>query len=213
MRPIKTFIDDKLRTKVVYFQGLLNLAGGPSGNAYFRGNSIYDPDSALSNSGPFGVYQLAALYRRFHVSASVIKYALINSTVPCTVDVLPTTQTDVPLGGMYQQPYNKRYYLGNDAAQQVIRGKYYMTTNKVFGKKTYDDSYDGTISQGVTTIGGSDPAKVWWWYFYINSLNPIVNININLDLKIKFYVTFYDRRDTNAQTEIQADNTDIPNPV
>ncbi len=90
-RTALTFLDPHMYVTLRYAQSVstsvLTTAGSQS---TFRLNSIFDPDSAVGGTQPYGYDQLSALYNRYRVLSTKWKVHFAASTAGYNAVVIPT---------------------------------------------------------------------------------------------------------------------------
>lgn len=196
-------------TKVVYncskLMPTVNVAGTATVN-YFRGNGPYDPDTETGGRFPLYWRNYAQLYNKYTCFGSKIKCTFVNNTdatigaqniiygiIPFVVPgTLPTT-----VSVLNMQPQCKYKFSRINTSAIFPEIKYYMSTKNIFGiskkKVSDDDAFSGFVSTGV-------PADTWNWAIYVSQpeLATGVVTSTIVDVKITYYVRFFDRIEQNV---------------
>lgn len=164
----------------------------------YSGNSAYDPDVTFAGLQPAGFLLYSQMYQRYRVLGSSfrLQFCNTNSSVPTIVGVYPSPSIVtgiVDLDDAMAQPYGKYSLMG--VASGTSRSQYiksYLSTKKVFGLKTINESasYEGLTGPFGT---GSDPPNEWAWSLYYGSADGISNPTLMGIISVTYYVEFYDR--------------------
>lgn len=140
--------------------------GAGLGTAVFRGNSLFDPEFALSGNQPCGFDEWSSLYGRYIVYACEIKLTFINEGTTgisaVLVPSLDSTTLTSPFRGK-ELPYAKAIYIPS-----VPQGKSYvmsssMTTARVWGDNVLNESSFGAVTS-------TNPSKAWYWQVVLDSI-------------------------------------------
>lgn len=170
----------------------------------FTGNDIVDPDATGGGLQPTGFDQWSALYNRFRVMGSAIEVKVSvrpNSSVnnkKLMLLVFPATFHNTT--GVNWRDLAGNKYMSMKSIPGVNSGgtciiKKYMSTRKIYGlSKTQvsDDNYTGTTA-------GVQPSKLWYWNtwtgpFDDSNLNIQDATNLEINVKLIYYVKFFDRK-------------------
>lgn len=163
---------------------------------YFRGNGAWDPQAAVGGQSPYmwSVYSL--MYARYRCYACKISLRLLDAsaTTTDTVQVLlrPTLPANYASAAdswavATNQPFCKTTYV-QDFTNMGRTLKHYATTAKMFGIPRVGVSLEQDFSAVVT--GG--PVNDWDWEIGIQNSDLTSTASLNLEIKLKYYLTFYE---------------------
>lgn len=160
----------------------------------YRGNGPYDPDTGTGASTARGFGEWAALYRRYRVIGSKVKFAVLpaaGAAVGSAITAL-TDSTGLPTGQQYQQQrYNKYQMVGNDDIARLEPLTMYMSTARIRGEPKDVVHYNPELSALTTT----NPNFQWFWHVCAYDPDGLTTtISFNAILEIEYDVEFYDRR-------------------
>jgi len=198
-RQRQLIVSDTQYVKLRWTKEYLLNTGTSAATPPIRGNSPWDPDSSVGTgqTGAVGFGQWRNFYKNFVVTASSIKAQFFNNptgdSLATQLTVCPSTDVAVPPFA-YDLPYAKSAFAGpKTSSKSVIYLKNYMTTQRIFGKKIMqEDSYAGQAGASPT-----DPIQTWYWHIIANDMLAGTNVNVAVRLIVKYYVKFYNRRDSN----------------
>lgn len=194
---LKTIVPDRLRTKLTY--GSVNTftsAAGVTSEYVYRGNSCFDPDQAGAGAQPNGFDQLSALYNRYRVYSSRIKYQPINVSSSATTNIVfysYASRTTTGLATVFDYmgaPYAK-WAAGNANTLGNRTLITHLSTAAVLGLSGGQMEADDTLEALVT----ASPAHQWYWI--IGTYSEATQ-STSAYVSIDYYVEFTDRIDLNA---------------
>jgi hypothetical protein len=130
-------------------------------NNVFRLNSIFDPDSAVGGTQPYGYDQLAALYNRYRVLKVRYKITFLASTAGYAIAVVPSNgalnpaPTDVTsLSAVAMNPWGKLVIYALGAKPPVVSGT--ISLNVLGGVRSAEYLADDRFEAQI----GANPAEV-----------------------------------------------------
>lgn len=160
----------------------------------FRGNSIFDPQFAVGGHQPLGFDQWSTFYDKYVVTGSTM-YAIVanaSNTDNIKAALIPKDESTVVTtwNTIAERSYSMTKVLSpNDSGKSVGHFRKYMSTKKILGLKhvnTQDDDYTAAVS--------ADPAKEWFWHVYVQALNDVSAISVNVQFVVTYYVKFFNRK-------------------
>lgn len=171
-----------------------------SGNSYqnynlFRGNSAYDPDQTGVGIQPYYWDTLSEVYNRYMVYASKITiYLMTTTSAGTTADIksmLFPSQTASKVS--YDEPNDIRNLFKSKLLSwnkgRLDNGKLkftqYCTSKQIIDSKNDHD---------MTSVMTSNPSLQWYWHFYLDTTMESSDAVIYCDVKIKYYVKLYERK-------------------
>lgn len=198
----QTFVKLKFRKQIT-----LSTSGAPYYAYYaFRGNSPWDPDYTSSSpldSQPTGFDQYLAFYKSFVCYGSKIScgYRSKRSNDGQNIYLTPSVDASPSFVGSTtvdaaEQPYTKFRVVGGYSEQpptHQMKLKNYMSTKKMF-------NVSGELDTAYYAGTSANPTFVWNWIIYTNVFKFMeqsyssVQVGMDLDVVITYYVKFYDRR-------------------
>jgi len=206
-RPRQLLADNSFRTELVYAESW-HYSSTATSHQYvtFRGNSVYDPYHAVGGHQPLGFDQLAALYQRYNVHGTRMEITAYNNatvdgagtgyinleratTVLCYPSVLDAPISNT-LSTLKEQPYSKHMTLAPPLTSGSLRqmDTQYRTTTSVYGQPSTDQDFKSVVT--------GNPSKEWFWIIFCKGMNDLP-LNVNLEIKIYYDVSFYARKQLN----------------
>lgn len=152
----------------------------------------------------------AGFYNGCFVGASAIDVKITNNGARGTINNVPIWVTLVPwdfqslstgnsaIMPYKNVPYNKHKLIPY-AQSMPISLKHFMTIEKFTGRKHLIDndaysSFVGTQALGFNTF----PTDVKFWHIYVGDAdNSGKQIDVTVDIKVKYYCTLFDRKQYN----------------
>lgn len=183
---------------------VFDLSVGSFDYRLFRGNSAYDPDTAVRNYQCYGYAEYAAFYNKVRVHASKIKMTVLKiagagvATLPVRICIMPV---DLPPGaGVIPQithageaPYSKVKVIGDVSGNRsAITLSNYMSTVKFEGDK--GALYDTTFASNVEQL----PTNQWYWMCTAQALAGVPGSSLTVQTEITYYCEFYSRKDLSS---------------
>lgn len=179
------------------------LAGGYTTYNSFRGNSLFDPDATGVGVQPYGFDQLCgatAPFQRYQVYSSKITIyphptAALAAT-PVTWIIFPWRTSAPPTysdkDDIMRIPYARAlvWRSADNAGRTSLSN--YCSYRKLFPERS-----DGVTVATTAALSGSNPADMWYWYVYMDSSSPPVEIALTFDVKIKYYTRLSKNDDIN----------------
>lgn len=187
MRPFP----DRLRTKMTFCTGPVLYSATPNYFVAFTGNGLFNPSLGAGSGQPIFFSQLMDLYTNFVVSGSRIKVRLTSNGVsalsangravvlPQTVSSALSTQgytlEEQPLAQCFE--YNSNY-------SGTIQRKFYCPSKVMIREfsMTEPTCYGD---------GANDPASMWYWGIYVESLDDTTNLALAIEVKIEYDAEFF----------------------
>lgn len=211
--PGTSLVSDRAFVKLHFVQQLTKAAAPGYWDIIFRGNSIYDPYEALGGQTAAGLQQWSMFYRNYKVHASKMVVTVDNSVIGtgCYYALVPTPTT-AQLGAVspaYFDAYPRArtgYISGSTGGIAVKRIKNFCSTASALGVRKELVRDEDDLGALVT----QNPARVWGWHLLVGSTNPAINSAFNVNIKIVYYVEFYNRKD--PILALNSDTTD-PSPA
>lgn len=183
---------DKMYTKLKYVENIHSTAVGGLENIVYRGNSVYDPQYSAGGHQPLFFDQYIAVYEKYRVIGSSVRLQITNeSTQALNVAILPTS-TPISLTtfqAVLEQNRSSAIRTVPPSQYLISTQKRYCSTRQATGatkSELYDQDYAGTFN--------SDPVNLWYWNFYLNSVDNVTAIDARILLTITYYVEFFDRQ-------------------
>lgn len=183
---------NKIRTKLKYITGLQLTSTATAANYVYRGNSCFDPDFTGVGSQPGGFDELAAIYSKYRVISSSIKFLARSGTSDTTQPVMgyiiprPNADTEATYTDTLVEPYVKRALLPNLNAGYMKTISNYATTRKILGRdaKTFDSAASVT----------ANPSLQWFWTVSADAVLGGMDMDVQGVIELTYYVEFYERK-------------------
>lgn len=183
----------RLDAKLQYTSIFNNSGSGTyDSDQVFRGNSVYDPDYTGGGLQPAGFDDFAAIYKSYVVRGCKIIVTARTETTSATFTPTTVIVANSDPGGLegnstadlYVQPKHKVMFHGATGSAGALRkASMYIRTSQFYNIR--DDT-----NSNVT----SNPAAEW--YFHIVTKGVTAADQIRYDVKLKYYVTFFERQDS-----------------
>lgn len=126
-----------------------------------RGNSIYDPDFALSADSAYGLAAMASLYLNYKVLSSQVTVTVVNNSDadPVNVSIIPSR-------------FSASFDVGNKDGIMVHPRAKKCTVSKLSGGKTISHSASSCSMFNVSDLDSvnfsseftTNPASCWYWH-------------------------------------------------
>lgn len=165
---------------------MANVAG--TGWYQFSINSLFDPNTTGAGHQPQGFDQWSQFYSKYQVNASSIVCRPLPGDTNVTQFILyPSNDfgTITPTAAK-EQPYSRHSYMTSTSTVQFTQVKQYISVKKLLARNTNSVNYTGTTA--------TSPPSQFYWHLILNSLNGTDISDIWVDVKITFYVKFFDRK-------------------
>lgn len=171
--------------------------------ATFRisGNGIFAPDPNDVGHQPRGFDQLNALYFRYYVGGSKVRFRVVVNTANANAVIalegfpgttLPTGDIETQL----EKKYVRYKFIQQQSNVKSIVG--YARTNGVFGltrtvvRADMDDiEYSGRMPSHSS--GGANPSREWSWNLYVQNADQETDTSFGVWVEVDYYCTFWDR--------------------
>lgn len=207
------YFPDRLYLKMMYstFFNSLSAAGTVTHQVY-RGNSIYDPDYAIGGLRPYGYTVYSSLYSKYLCYGSKIKISVTNlggNSTALDIAIIPALDAATiinpiaSVADMSGYPYAKVRRCGVDGKSYTL--SHYMSTQKIadIHKSALLSDYQFSADYNGNPIGG------WFWNIYIDSPDNTKQFNIQVKVKITYYVELYRRiKNSVLPTLVETDGAD-----
>ncbi len=182
-------VPDKIMVKLPYTD-LFKISTTTPAEFTYRGNSCFDPDQTGVGTQPLGFDQYAVFYDEYRVYSSSIMMQCTNQSVSGVhMSVIPS-KGNVGAGSFIvsvQQPYARYRFAAGIAGQDRFTIKSYMSTKKFWGRKV---STEDNFAADTT----SNPTNQWFWVTEIQSSDKITDLNIDILIKLVYWVEFSARK-------------------
>jgi len=159
----------------------------------FSGNSVDEPDKALTSQRPRGYDQWMSIYGRYVVHKSSIRVQVLNLDPALTLDcvILPNdgVASFVDTEDAREQPYAKSRRIsplsGSNSAISMFNS---MKTKTIMGQRTLQDLT-------YSAQQGFNPGQEWEWYVYLQNLvNDTGVVNCDISVSLTYYCEFFRRK-------------------
>lgn len=186
-------------TSVLRYTETVPLDTANSGNTVgvtFRGNSLFDPRTAIGGQQPMYFDRFTGIYTHFMVWGSSITVRIINTENaqgggnPANILVVyPSRQSTISssIEQAIEQPRAKMRYF-KDGTDHVYTIKSSARTRQMMpcGKQTFD--------RALSHEGGSNPADMWYWVIQQNSADGAAECVTTVQVTLHYYFTAYERK-------------------
>lgn len=215
MQSQQLIVSDNFKTKIAYVDvddPKLVITGAFSDVKTFRLNGLHDPNRKINSSSAVGHVTLSRLYNRYHITGCKVECTIMNASTACVQCLWHTQSGNKPLvfttwGAL------KQFVANND------------TVHKMVGFSTGDGGWSFTKYYSQKEIEGgsgftrnalpfncpveSDPDDQYILNGYLVALTPdgafpAGPITLFYDLKLTYFVTYFERRDL-ANTTVLTD--------
>lgn len=196
---------DRFTTCVAYSgQFVLDTAGsGAPSLRVFRGNGAYDPVHAAAAGNKCAYFdQFAALYQTYMCWGSSIDIRFVNvetigsapdantfAVMPSRNESLPTPWTAV------MEETRSKYRVIKDAKDGTYRMFHSAKTRQILPAGR--NNYSSTLISATNSI----PQDQWYWLVACNGIDGLTDAKFTCLFKIKYYVTFYERKNIPPQAD------------
>lgn len=171
-------------------------------NIVVRGNSVYDPDSALGGLSAKGLPELAALYETYLVVGSKITVTTrglipgddLGAPIGYEMCVVPYNGDISPTAPPFElSQYNKaKYRLVPAAGGPITKVTSYQSTAAQFGVAPRAVLDDSSYSSYVT----ANPGIEWYWMIALKADNALLSGTYGLvNIEVVYYTVMKDRKD------------------
>lgn len=196
VKGVNQLFADQCQTELVY-NGLVSLIGSTDVLTVntFRGNSIVDPDFTSGTShDAMPIDFWANFYEKAYVRSSRIEVDFLSLSSgaggSCVVGVVPVLQStdlsSLDINVYNESPYAKFEALSNASAGARVQLDHFMSTDKMWGRDTFDDVFIGSLA--------AVPSNVWYWQVYCGSIDQTTDPNVRASVRITYYVTLFKRK-------------------
>lgn len=184
----------KLRFQVV---AVLTSTAGAITDLRMVGNSLFDPEIAVSTGQPYWFDQYAGMYDFYEVLASSIKVSAWNQNIDNSrllvgaLTVVPMVQLTA-IGATAHQELNGYAYRKQKVFQQSTKPafiKHYIGSYKVYGRTNQKG-----INSAFQASTGSDPVDSWAWHVCYNTVDQANNSTVLVKIDMTYYARFFQRR-------------------
>lgn len=166
----------------------------------YRLNSLFDPDFSVGGHQPYGFDQMAAMYNKYIVHGVKVEVWGVNPTNPgVTLGVQIQTPSDTnTLQGrgpshVREMPNVVQKFI-NTTGSQVVAVSEYIPMYRALGVSPQQARSD--LSNYAATVV-ADPAIVPYLKLAINNINGIGVTGLNVEVRLTYYATLYDRVNLN----------------
>lgn len=189
--PDRLFV--KLKWNVLYS---FNSISGALVEAVIRGNSPFDPDTALSTTSAYFFSQWATFYTQYICHGSkitIIPYTQENApTYNFTTCLVPAVSSTL-FGAsgqelMMEQPYRKMSVFGGNYLMSGMKS-HYMSSRKIYGGNKIFEEGSQQFRSNVTT----NPINTWYWHIGVWSADRATSAGALMDINVEYYVEFFNR--------------------
>lgn len=179
---------DRFRTFLEYTQLQLALiSSATSGNYTFSGNSVFDPDTSGTGHQPLYFDQMVAIYNRYRVFASKLKFELLSATSSAAISITPTTDSARPtsIDIAWETPYTMEIPISSSVFRTVRHAL--METQKLWGmgSVTQDDVFSAVFS--------ANPLRQWYWKIWAVSSDGSTSMTLRCNISVTYDVEFSER--------------------
>lgn len=165
-----------------------NTTAGGGYDWVIRGNSVYDPDYALSADSALGESKWANVYNRYSVSASAIKVTVINQDAddPVNVTVLAAT-------------FPESFAYANMDASSHYPGAVSLVVDPEDGSKVLQNSAKTIDLFQVKDLDSvnffskfdTNPSTCWYWHILTSNLSTNA-LDCQMKVEVFYRTTMYD---------------------
>lgn len=189
---MSSVMPDQALIKFKYFNKAAVSATATSFLLAWRGNAPYDPEVSWGGGGCSGWNEWQTFYKNYICYGSKITLIAYNlsGTVSLDVYLVPSLNTTLVTNeSVPEVPYSRWGQLSLNVGQGAFKKfKNYMSTKKMFYGKPIDSDVD---FQAAMT---GNPVNQWYWLFSGN-INTGTAYNVQVSVKIEYYVKLYGRVD------------------
>lgn len=157
-----SFMPAVLRTRLRFAESWDNTTAIPGFYDWvIRGNSIYDPDYALSADSCYGLAAMAGIYTSYKVLASSIRVTVTNNDdddpVNCAIvpAVFPDSFAAANQDGLLVHPLAKHMSVSKLSGGKTLQ--HMMMSHKMFNVSNLD-------SVNFSALFTANPATIWYWH-------------------------------------------------
>jgi len=208
------FCPDRALVKLSFGQTITRSATAGFLNYIYRANSIYDPQFTVGGATVQGLQEWSAFYSKYRVHASSIQITVDNSVIGtgCYYALVPSPDATLPiLSGPSEFDLLPRaksgFVSGSTGGIAVNRMKHFITTAASAGvRRSHVKDEDD-----FAALTNANPAFPVYWHVLLASTSSGINTAFVLNVKIKYYVEFFGRKQPIATAN--SDTTDDHDPV
>lgn len=189
---------DRLRVKFKFITWKV-FSGITPAALILRGNSIYDPEVAISLESAMGFDEWAQLYTQYVVIGSKVKITgMSGGAVPLLWTVIPTvlpTMGTSTVRTLAQQPHAVHGYTANTGGgHDVVTLTKYISTAEVYGVTPEETRIEPTFTGAMTPTTGSDPGSQWYYRVVVNAVDETTSVpSTTCGIEMTFYVELFNR--------------------
>lgn len=217
-------VADNFKTKIAYVDiddPKLTLSGvSVSDVKTFRLNGLHDPNRKINSSSAVGHLTLSRLYNRYHITGCRVDCAIANgSALP--IQIIWHAQSGVKPTFFTSWGAIKQFEANNDTIHRMVglsTGSGTWKFSRYYSQKELEGGGNFTKNSVAFNLPvESDPSDEFCFNGYLYAITadggaPTGTQTIFYDLKLTYFVTYFERRDlanTTVLTEEQEDNVEI----
>lgn len=204
-------LPDRLKIRLPYYENI-KWSGNTDAFYDWNINSIWDPNRSGTGHQPLGFDQWTTLFNRYRVMGCKVVFTATNLTdVPVRVGYIADNQAtgSVYLGSLakFEQPHMKSMVLGaKDGAASTKSFSCYFSPARIVGSPMYRYMADNQYQAQVQ----SNPSEIIVGHVVGQSLDGTTPLNVIWDVRMIYYVEFFDRYNLNlSNTGEDLRNPDI----
>lgn len=213
-------LPQRFRTKLVYNDRLV-MSGTtvPYVLARYRVNNVWDPSYSSGNYGCYGFRQYAVLYDKYICYGSKIQISAMANTdaLVQAISVVPSPNNlsgnDIfaNVDGMKYAKNGKLMSISNGGSPESFVNNY-ISVHELYGLRKNEAKFDPSLrmhTDGSNVNGYAFKDGHWFVVLRANQTSGAASLNAVVNVKITYYVEFFDRKDYSAPTALTQDSIDI----
>lgn len=191
----KNVFPEKVKVKMGFVDNVVlsSAVAGATVNQVYRGNSIFDPDQSGTGFQPCYYDDLASLYSKYTVIASKIMVNFTNSSdAPALCSVYPyeVSGDTVAIEETGLNPRARYFVLKGQVGGGQRTVKSFARTQDLLGILPLADDTQFTATN-------TNPGQQWYWQIRVKPQNVLETVEVNVAIKIIYYVVWTARRSQN----------------